>query len=89
MESCDYGPLRDEMLRDRIVVGIRDAAMSEKLQLDPELTMEKTKRLVRQKEAVHEQHRELHTGSTGASKNDPIVIAEVKNLLQTGTPFLG
>ena len=79
VESCDYGPLRDEMLRDRIVVGIRDAAMSEKLQLDPELTLEKTKRLVRQKEAVHEQHRELHTGATGASKNVPIVIAEVKN----------
>ena len=52
--------------------------MSEKLQLDPELTLEKTKRLVRQKEAVKEQHRELQSGATGSSKNDPIVIAEVK-----------
>ena len=79
METCEYGTLRDEMLRDRIVVGIQDSAMSEKLQLDPELTLEKTKRLVRQKEAVKEQHRELQSGATGSSKNDPIVIAEVKN----------
>ena len=78
VETCEYGTLRDEMLRDRIVVGIQDSAMSEKLQLDPELTLEKTKRLVRQKEAVKEQHRELQSGATGSSKNDPIVIAEVK-----------
>ena len=68
MESCDYGPLRDEMLRDRTVVGIRDAAMSKKL--DPELTSEKSK------EAVHKQHRELHTGVTEVTNNDPIVIAK-------------
>ena len=78
VETCEYGTLRDEMLRDRIVVGIQDSAMSEKLQLDPELTLEKTKRLVRQKEAVKEQHRELQSGATRSSKNDPIVIAEVK-----------
>ena len=25
-ENCEYGTIRDEMIRDRIVVGIRDAA---------------------------------------------------------------
>ena len=29
VKTCEYGGLCDEMLRDRIVVGIRDAAMSE------------------------------------------------------------
>ena len=43
------------MIRDRIVVGIRDSALSERLQLDPDLTLEKAKTLVRQREAVHEQ----------------------------------
>ena len=27
-ENCDYGPLKDEMIRDRLVVGIRDGALS-------------------------------------------------------------
>ena len=36
-EHCDYGTLRDEMIRDRIVVGLLDAKLSEKRQLDAEL----------------------------------------------------
>ncbi|BES96129.1 tetratricopeptide repeat protein, tpr [Nesidiocoris tenuis] len=39
--SCKYGPLREELLRDRIVVGIRDSGLSAKLQMDSELTLEK------------------------------------------------
>ena len=51
-ENCEYGDLRDEMIRDRIVVGIRDEAMSQKLQLDADLTLESAKKMVRQREAV-------------------------------------
>lgn len=35
-ESCEYGVQTGEMIRDRLVVGIRDEAMSRKLQLDPD-----------------------------------------------------
>ena len=28
---CEYGELHDQMMRDRIVVGIRDAKLSEKM----------------------------------------------------------
>ena len=38
-EHCGYAVLHDEMLRDRIVVGIQDHRLSEKLQLDPLLTL--------------------------------------------------
>ena len=31
-QNCSYGALHDEMIRDRIVVGLRDKALSEKLQ---------------------------------------------------------
>ena len=34
LKHCDYGDLKDEMIRDQIVIGIRDAQLSEKLQLD-------------------------------------------------------
>ena len=47
-----YGQLRDEMVRDRIVVGIRDAKLSQKLQMDPDLTLEKATKLVRESEAI-------------------------------------
>ena len=53
--TCNYGPLQDEMIRDRLVVGIRDSALSERLQLDPELTLDKAKKMVQQKEAVKDQ----------------------------------
>lgn len=64
VETCNYGVLQEEMLRDRIVVGIRDKALSEKLQMDPTLTLEGAKKLVRQKEAVKEHRQELQ-GSSG------------------------
>eukprot|EP00731_Ephydatia_muelleri_P019117 Em0011g1157a len=47
------------MIRDRIVVGIRDETLSKRLQLDPDLTLEKAKRIVRQQEAVQEQQKVL------------------------------
>ncbi|KAK7925007.1 hypothetical protein WMY93_007317 [Mugilogobius chulae] len=40
-EHCGYGPLHDEMVRDRLVVGLRDKRLSEQLQMDPELTLDR------------------------------------------------
>ena len=53
--NCEYGVLQDEMIRDRLVVGIRDTALSKKLQLDADLTLEKAKKSIHQREAVREQ----------------------------------
>ena len=41
-EHCNFGALHDELVRDRIVVGIRDSKLSEKLQMESELTLEST-----------------------------------------------
>ena len=38
VEHCKYGKLQNEMISNRIVVGLIDASLAEKLQLDPELT---------------------------------------------------
>ena len=65
-DNCKYGDLRDEMIRDRLVVGIRDAALSQQLQLDAELTLEKAKTKVRQREAVREQQRVLSSNTPSA-----------------------
>ena len=62
------------MLRDRLVVGIRDGALSAKLQLEATLTLEKAKKTIRQKEAVQEQHQQLQADS---SRDKPIVLDQV------------
>ena len=54
VQHCDYGGMKDEMIRDHLVVGIRDSSLSKKLQLDPALTLEKAKKAICQSEAIHE-----------------------------------
>ena len=52
--NCEYGQLREELICDRIVIGILDKVLSKRLQMDPELTLEKASRMVRQSESVGE-----------------------------------
>ena len=54
------------MIGERFFVGIRDAALSERLRLDAELTLEKAKKSIRQHKAVKEQQTILD-GMNGAN----------------------
>ena len=53
--NCNFGALSEELIRDRIVIGITDKALSRRLQLDPSLTLKKVIKIVRQTEAVQQQ----------------------------------
>ena len=64
-EHCQYGALHDEMIRDRIVVGIRNISLSERMQLQPDLDLEKAVTQVRQAEAIKQQQPLLRSGSVG------------------------
>ena len=71
VETCDYNAdIVEEMLRDRLVVGMRDSVLAERLQLNPELTLEKAKKAMRHKEAVKEQNLQLKGDSVDAVKVD-------------------
>ena len=70
VEFCVYGVLKDEMLRDRLVVSIRDLSLSEKLQTDPMLILEKAKTLRRQKAAVKDHCHELQLHQMGSEAAD-------------------
>ena len=59
-DNYNYGGLRDELNSDRMVVGIKVAALFECLQMDANLTLDKTMKAVRQKEAICEQQTVLH-----------------------------
>jgi len=84
-ESCEYGTMKSELIRDRLVVGIRDIGLSERLQADDKLTLDKAKKAIRIKEAVHEQQ-ELLQGDT---KGNPISVDGVRtdhNMLSRKQP---
>ena len=53
--DCNFGELKDKLIRDRIVVGIRDASLLERLQMDLEMMLKKAKTVIQQREAVREQ----------------------------------
>ena len=42
--NCEYGAMTSEMIRDRLGVGIRNAPLSERIQLDPKLTLKTAKK---------------------------------------------
>ena len=54
-EHCEFGVLKNELIRHRIVVRLKDKKLSEKLQLDSKLTVEKAVTQARQSETVQKQ----------------------------------
>ena len=78
IETCKYGELKlkEELLRDSIVIEIKDPALSKRLQLDPELSIEKANTAVCQKEAVKEHQSHMHGEGM---KNDLIVLDELRS----------
>ena len=76
VENCEYGSMKDEMIRDRLVVGIQDNALSQKLQMDPSLILEEAKKQkqVGQREAIQEQQT-----LRGAASNISLKVEAVRS----------
>lgn len=53
--NCEFGEKKNEHIRDRLVVGIRDKELSRKLQLMSDLTLKRAVLMVRQAEEVAQQ----------------------------------
>ena len=51
-EYCNYGDLREELIRDRLVVGVKDDRLSEKLQSTANLTLVNAVEICRRHEAA-------------------------------------
>jgi len=70
--DCNFGDLKDQLIRDKIVaVGIRNqAGFVWAIAIpasDPELTLEKAKTLVRQREAIRDQQQFLKPSSASVA----------------------
>ena len=84
-KHCGYGDLRDELIRDRLIVGIRDSRLSERLQLDADLTLDKALAIIRQSETVHRRQVFLR-GDNNETRQIPIdVVKTAKRLVNTDT----
>lgn len=57
-QHCEFGAGKDEQIRDRIVIGIIDKEVSQKLQLEADLTLERAIQLARQSEQQSAEHLE-------------------------------
>lgn len=64
------------MIRDRIVVGIRDTKLSEKLQLNSELTLDRVMTEVRQSETVRKQQALLR-GESQSTMGDTLPVGAI------------
>lgn len=71
-EHCKYGPLHDELIRDRLVVGLNDLRLSERMQLVKDLTLEKSIDMARQTEAVKQQQSNLRGECINAKTPDSV-----------------
>lgn len=67
-DDCEYGLLKNELIRDRIIVGVLDDALSDRLHSKLKLTLEEAVQISRQAEA-RQQSREVVRGSTLTSTN--------------------
>jgi hypothetical protein len=68
-ETCEYGDLRDELIMDRIIVGIRDQRLSTRLMLNEKLTLDECIVMVRQEEDVHKQQEQMRTSTQQETVN--------------------
>ncbi|KAL7865994.1 hypothetical protein SRHO_G00112410 [Serrasalmus rhombeus] len=78
-ERCNYGVLHDELIRDRLMVGLLDKGLSERMQLDAELTLDKAVRMARQSEEVKKQQASLR-GDTREQASDAKSVDRVRIL---------
>ncbi|KAK8775064.1 hypothetical protein V5799_010403 [Amblyomma americanum] len=63
LAACEYGSLKGELIRDHLVIGLIDINLSEKLQLNAELALERAILTARNSETVKLQQKELRPQS--------------------------
>lgn len=81
-ETCRFGTVKLENIRDKLVIGILDKELSEKLQLTADLTLERAVEMVRQSEQIKGQvSQQARTNTADAS-----YLSEVARRQARATP---
>ena len=70
-ETCQFGMLKEELIRDRIAVGIRNAQLSQRSMLNEKLTLDKAINEAKSSELT-KQHHEILKGDSEDEQIDRI-----------------
>ena len=76
-EYCNYGTLKEELIRDRIVVGVHDDRLSDKLQAKADLTLQEAVKMTRQYEELLK-NKSVVRSDHNASGHAPKQVDQVK-----------
>ena len=80
-KTCNYSTLEESLLRDRIVLGIKNDSVRKRLLQEPDLNLSQAVSAVRAHEATSRQMENMTDQSDQAGRNDPMSVQAVK---QTG-----
>ncbi|XP_034244730.1 uncharacterized protein LOC117647204 [Thrips palmi] len=80
-EKCNYGELREELIRDRIIVGISNVQLSAAMQMDATIDLAKVRERVLQAEDVGKQLPVLRNGHGDAAQ------AQINFVRKSKKPF--
>ena len=75
-EYCDFGAIKDSLIRDQIVVGINDPKLRERLLRETDLTLEKAIKLCRITEQSKEQSKIFISPTTQTGNIDAVKKGE-------------
>lgn len=75
-EYCDFGGIKDSLIRDQIVVGISDLKLRERLLRETDLTLEKAIKLCRITEQSKEQSKIFRSPTTEEISINPVKKAQ-------------
>ncbi|UYV76907.1 K02A2.6-like [Cordylochernes scorpioides] len=77
-EHCEYANLREELIRDRLVLGVKDRKLLEKLMLNENLTLAKAVEIARQWEAVMREQQDLNPSTSQVDTTRKVVKQKPK-----------
>lgn len=83
-ERCAFGDLSGELIRDRIVLGLRDTKLSESSQLDPVLALVKATARLHHSEEIKKLQPILR-GSTNERQSGNLDAISTRRQIQRGT----
>lgn len=59
-ENCEYGALKEELIRDRVIIGIKDKTTSERMLLKNDLTLKEATLMCKQAEILREENKRIN-----------------------------
>ncbi|KAI4891972.1 hypothetical protein NFI96_009139, partial [Prochilodus magdalenae] len=80
-QSCDFGTLKDSMVRDQIVYGIHDKRTRERMLRDDKLTLEEAEKICRANELA-QQHAKTFADTSASVVHESAKVAVVRNKMK-------